>query len=282
MLMPHRIAIAAFAVGLAAVAVLVRAAEDSERAGGVAEKTGFLKQMTERVGGVQVKVMTNGESKPAVMIERPVFRYSDQERRISDATLWIWTDQGRPVALQKEEAGMFQEQDNWTVCFASLSPGLIDVRWPRDERGFTTSSPGCEFHKLPDGPAPAGVERLIAQQVRQVARRFSATHEWVNGGRSEARLLPRPIYEYAMKSPNVTGAVFGFAAHATNPDGYILIELREGSEGRGWYYACARMTTSGIKVSLDGEDVWSCEEVPSEPKYFDNWTFFFEPRPTNS
>lgn len=239
----------------------------------------LARQMAARVEGVRVFTVDQTSAREVRMIDRPVFRYSDQERFIDDATLWLWTDRGRPVALQKEEAGHFQGKPVWTVCFASFSAGPVEARWPRDERRMTTREPGCEFRPIPDGPAPADNARLAAQQVKQLARRFTAAHRGTADGRVEARLLPRPIYEYSAPDEGITaGAIFGFAGHGTNPDGYILIELRKDTPQEPWVYGCARMTTAAVEVSLDGQPVWSCDEVPPEPKYFDTWTFFFEPR----
>src|SRR5581483_7830029 len=34
----------------------------------------------------------------------PILRYDDQPRRFLDATMWVWTDSGRPVAFEKIEA----------------------------------------------------------------------------------------------------------------------------------------------------------------------------------
>jgi hypothetical protein len=239
----------------------------------------LVRQMTTRLEGVQVFVFDQTVAREVRMIDRPVFRYSDQERFIDDATLWLWTDRGRPVALQKEEAGNFQGKPVWTVCFASFSSGPVEARWPRDERQMTTKEAGCDFRAIPNGPEPAANARLAAQQLKQLARRFTAAHRGEADGRVEARLLPRPIYEYSAPDDGISaGAIFGFAGHGTNPDGYILIELRKDSPQEPWVYGCARMTTAAVEVSLDGQPVWSCDEVPPEPKYFDTWTFFFEPR----
>src|SRR4029450_9998270 len=52
----------------------------------------------------QTKVNYQGSTSPLKLNDKPVFRYDDQPRRFIDATMWVWTDQGRPMAFQKIEA----------------------------------------------------------------------------------------------------------------------------------------------------------------------------------
>src|SRR5579872_3473894 len=59
--------------------------------------------------GSKVKISAKSENganeeQPADLVPNPVLRYSDEERGIPDATLWVWTRDARPVALQKVEA----------------------------------------------------------------------------------------------------------------------------------------------------------------------------------
>lgn len=270
-------------IGLAAM-VAVRAAD--EPADGLRKpeaERGFLSEMIERVDGVHVRILNGSESKEAGRVQRPVFRYSDEEREIFDATLWLWTDEGRPVALQKDEAAASVGVPKWTVCFASFAAENIDVRWPRGDYGFATTAPGCEFQPIVDAPAPASSERLIRAQIKKLSQRFTAEHSYEGRGTTQARLLTRPIHEYASEKHGIAaGAVFGFASHGTNPDAYLLIELRKTPTGHEWVYGCVRMTIYAVQVSLDSKPVWSCQAEKPQPGYFKNWTFFFEPRPETS
>src|SRR4029450_5315602 len=52
----------------------------------------------------QTKVSYQGSTTSLKLNDKPVFRYDDQPRRFIDATMWVWTDQGRPMAFQKIEA----------------------------------------------------------------------------------------------------------------------------------------------------------------------------------
>lgn len=237
-----------------------------------------LQVMTERAKDVRIEIVDGDKVRAPDLVERPCLRYSDEERAIADATLWIWADEGRPVAIQKMECGAFNGNPVWTVCFSSLTPDTLDVKWPRTSHGFKTTTPGCEFRPLPDAPRPADQEKLVLAQMRQQARRFGMSLGF-GGGPSVARLLPRPVYEYSSPKHGIAhGAIFGYASYGTNPDGYILIELRDTENGQEWVYGCVRMTHYGLVATLDEQPVVTLDVLPPRPTYFENWTFFFEPR----
>jgi hypothetical protein len=124
--------------GLFLVATAVTA--DEEPASTDSEQNSpIYKEMIDRLSQVKVSVVGGDDVKECEFRKQPVFRYSDQEREIDDATLWLWTDEGRPIALEKEEACAFRQRPQWTVSWASLSPGLVKVEWVRNGRGFTTT-----------------------------------------------------------------------------------------------------------------------------------------------
>ena len=213
--------------------------------------------------------------------EEPVFRYSDPPRRIDDGTLWLWHESGRPVAVEKIEAGRRGNGDEaWTVCFASLSTELLEVRWSGG-RTYRSARP-VQFRPLPDAPEPVRSDRLRQRQFRSAARRFEAeianAPDW--GNVQQMRLLPRPIYEYGGgASDGTAGAVFGFTCNGTNPDACLILEMRHPEPGKvEWRYAIARLTTGGLRIRLDGREVSSENWVPPDPAPFETWTFFFEAR----
>src|SRR5260370_1766730 len=55
---------------------------------------------------VRVKMPGDDDEATADLVPTPVFRYSSQVIA-DDATLWIWTRDARPVALQKVEVNNF-------------------------------------------------------------------------------------------------------------------------------------------------------------------------------
>ncbi|GEM_PF-2535746 len=93
----------------------------------------ILEEMLRRMQDTKVRVIDrNGNETVAVLHPKPVFRYSDQPRFFYDATLWVWTVDGLPVAMQKIEvtdlvSGVEGKPKipKWVHCFTSLSPDLV-------------------------------------------------------------------------------------------------------------------------------------------------------------
>jgi hypothetical protein len=238
-----------------------------------------LEVMVNRVEDVEVAVDEGSDFRALALVDRPLIRYSDEERRILDATLWVWLDGTRPGAIQKMECGEYSGSPVWTVCYSSLSSKNLKASWPATSHGFTTSTAGCEFKAIPDGPKPQSEERLLKAQIRQLSRRFGFQLSFQSQGKSVARLLTRPLYEYSSPEEGIlAGALFGFASYGTNPDAYVMIELRKTATGTEWVYGFVRMTIYGMVGSLDDKPVFELPEVKARPMYFENWTFFFEPR----
>jgi hypothetical protein len=238
-------------------------------------------QMRSRAEATQVAVKLDGEETPAKLHEKPVFRYSDVPRRIEDATLWVWMRDQRPVALQKIEAANARKRPTWTHCFASLTDDLVVAKWP-DGQTFETTKPGVTFTELKDGPRPAATDKARRLQLRDLVRRFSVTitNDLKKNVKEELRLLPSPVVTYGAEgTPVDAGSVFGFAASGTNPDAYLLLELRPANgDSPRWHYGWVRMTTGGLSARLDDNEVWTAPFVPPNPKGFETWTFFFVPR----
>ncbi|MCH7686941.1 MAG: hypothetical protein IH899_09710, partial [Planctomycetes bacterium] len=140
-----------------------------------------------------------------------------------------------------------------------------------------SKKPGLKLQKFPDGPKPADTKVGRLRQIKQLARRFSAT-EFLAGGRSlgEMRLLPRPIYRYADPDSGIKdGAVFVLSLNGTNPDGVLVIELEQrGSAGFAWRFGPARLTNGGLSVRLDDKQVWRVPVRPGSPAAFDTWIWF--------
>lgn len=239
-------------------------------------KKRLLKTMSKLTEQSTVKI---GE-RDAKRVARPVFRYSDEQRYIVDATLWVWTDDGRPTALQKIEAtNRPQLEPRWTHCLSSLCEETIQVTWPSG-RDYRSKKPGAVFQSLPEAPDAANSDAARKIQMKQAARRFSAKLINIPGkvDVTSMRLLPKPIYEYADESEGLlSGAIFGFTATGTNPDCYLLLEVVTERKTTNWRYALARMTSGGVRAELDGKEVWSVPFVKRSGDY-ENWTYFFEQR----
>ena len=220
------------------------------------------------------------EDQPARLVPHPVFRYSDEQRFIPDATLWVWTVDGRPAALQKVE-GNNQGGSQWTICFASLSEDLVKVTWPVG-REFQAQKPGVRFKPIPNAESPSDNPRSRTRQMKALKDRFGGRlGPGANqGGGAATRFMAKPIFEY--DEPDSTlpqGAIFGMSATGTNPDLLLLIEARRDGEGKlRWEYAWARMTAEPLVVRLDKAEVWSESSSGANNIAPGNWIYFFLPR----
>jgi hypothetical protein len=244
---------------------------------GTGEQKARLAQMRGRAERVQVYTAAGEGRIASQLVAAPLFRYSDEPRRIVDATLWCWQNDGRPTALLKIEEYARPRGKPWLYCVVSLSTGLIEVE--REERqAFSSQRPGLELQALPDGPKPAESMAARLTQLRQLARRFSATivRNPKENRRDEMRLLTQPLYRYAQPEAGLyDAALFGLTATGTNPDALLAIELH-GNEATSWRYGLARMTMEGLSVRLDKTEVWTAEFTPLTPGPFDTWHWFLD------
>jgi hypothetical protein len=253
---------------------LARGDERAER-----QRAQLLEQMRTLAQQTDIKFVEGG-TRPQLN-PNPVFRYDDQPRRFIDATMWVWSVEGRPVAFQKVEAKyhVVTDKPEWGYCFGSVSPELLSVEWPGG-RNFRSTEPGIIFRRIDNAPqvAPNGVAQR--RQLRDLARRFSCriVTDPRNNVTQETRLLTRPLVEYADAKTEAPGAVFGFAANGVNPDVLILVEAREDAGELSWHVAPGRMTSSGVLLRYDDNAIWEVPWVNWNEAPFPTWTFFYMPR----
>ena len=235
-----------------------------------------------RAGGIEVRVAAGGLTTKAALDPDPLMKYTDAPRKIEMATLWVWQDEGRPVALGKVEAYQREGGPQWVYCFASASTGLVGATWP-DGRRFQASKPGIEWAAL-NGPAPQETAARRRQQLKELFRRFSATaRDDALKTSDELRPLPRPLHEYSSPRDGVLhGVVCGFTDNGTNPDVLVALEAVRPAEGKdapnSWRYGVICMTASGVSVKLDNAEVFTRPYVRS-PGDQDRWTWILEGAP---
>jgi hypothetical protein len=270
-----------FSSALAPAALLFGSLAHAEE-GSEPQREKLLGQM--RSLAEQTKVAIVGSDRQVELVKSPVFRYDDQPRRFIDATIWAWTDEGRPVAFQKIEAVEYGDpaapSPSWQYCVSSVSLDEISVEWPQGRR-FHASQPGVSFRPLADAPevAPAGNQRK--RQARELARKFSAriVTSPKNNFRQQMRLLTTPIFEYAdPKSKEFQGAVYGFSTNGTNPDLLLVLETRQEKGALDWHFAPARMTCCAVNLVYGESEVWQVDWVNGSEAPFATWTFFSSPR----
>jgi hypothetical protein len=229
-----------------------------------------------------VSVAVGGLTKKATVHPTPLMKYTDVPRLIEMATLWVWQDEGCPVALGKVEAYRRKEGPRWLYCFASTSTRLVDGQWP-DGRRFQARKPGLEWTAI-NGPVPQETADGRRRQLKELFRRFSATaRDDVLKTSDELRPLARPLHEYSSPKQGVLqGVLCSFAANGTNPDVIVALEAVHPAEGndapKPWRYGVVCMTTSGVSVKLDKAEVFTRRYV-NTPGDRDTWTHFWEGAP---
>lgn len=220
----------------------------------------------------RVAVLANGKEQIAELKAEPVMRYSDEPRFISDATLWVWSVNSRPVAIQKVEVNDLVAVPLWTICFGSFAESNIEAKWSTGQ-SFKSTEKGWAFEPIPDADQPADRAAARTLQMRALSRRFSGSvYSVTQKSNIEMRLLPKPTFEYFDPDTKLPiGAVFGFASNGTNPTVFLAIEARsDGQGGLSWQHAHTRMTSDYGELRLDDKPIWTFKEVHHE-----NWVHFF-------
>lgn len=246
----------------------------------VVARTISLKEMRSAVEAIKITEDFDRVARRADLIQEPVFRYSDEQRKIRDATMWVWTIDGRPVSVVKlERYGLPDPATKWLYNAASISPNPLEVQWPFDHR-FRTSKPGLDFQPLKETKVPAGSKLARLATIKQMARRFTATMHTGKTNKTEMRMLTTPLLQYASESSGILdGALFGFSATGTNPDAILAIQLRGSNlKSANWEFGVIGMTRDGLDVRHDEHEVWSQPEQSENGQLFDNWTWFFSDR----
>ena len=255
---------------LCILAVSLEADEPREQ-----QRAALLEQMRTIAQGTRVEFIS--EQEPLDLLDKPVFRYDDQPRGFVDATMWTWTHNGRPIALQKVEATIAIDTGlpRWGFCFTSLAEQTIRTEWKHGLK-YQSREPGVTFKPVPGAAAVADRATARKRQLRDVARNFSARIliNPRNNTTQEMRLLTTPLYEYDGADKLPKGAVFGFSTNGTNPDLVIVTEAREVEGKLAWHYAPARMTTGGLTVKYGDEVVWEAEFSEPGVSNYPTWTSF--------
>jgi hypothetical protein len=230
---------------------------------------------------VQVKMPGEDEESTAELASTPVFRYSSQTIA-DDATLWLWTRDARPVALQKVEVNNYGGGRQWTICFGSVSEGLVTARWPGTRR-YAATQPGVTYRPIPGAAAPSDRAKTRTAQLKTLKGRFSGLIDFTADGKggTEMTAITTPLYEYADKDSKLPlGAIFSMV-HGKgnlNPGFLLILEARPIGAGKWrWEYGSVRLGTGQVLLRLDDVEVWR-QGPAGRDRIFDNWTYYFMPR----
>lgn len=187
----------------------------------------------------------------------PLLRFTNPVSGLQAGGFFVWSDaHGRPQAA----AQIFLTADNlWLHEFQSLSPSTFTTTLGGSS-AWEPTNPGLQRRPLPNAPPPAetAVKRLV--QMRDAAKRFSATDEFEGRPKSdELRLLPKPLVRFGSAGTDTLDGALFTLAHGTDPELLILVEVVRTDREYRWHYALAPMTGYALAASLDGEPVWQVE-----------------------
>lgn len=218
---------------------------------------------------------------PITLLSDPVLLYTDATRATYESSLWIWGDAGRPAAIMAVEYYPNRPKaSHWLYEIVSVSDSRIAAT--RDnELNWVAQQGGVTLKDVPDADAPADGAVPRFRQMKQLLRRFTASESAVIEGRIELRPMASALHRYSDPDAQIIdGAVFAFA-NGTNPEVFMLLEAHETAEGQpAWKYAVGRMTGGAVAVSIDGQEVWTCDaaDPPASRESYVNGWFTLDPQ----
>jgi hypothetical protein len=212
------------------------------------------------------KMWTGADRKRELKLEpKSVLRWTNPGTQRVYGDVFVWTIDGRPEAVMS----LFKVWDPPRGLHAEMqSLSLDEVAAERDGRViWNPSKPGLSFKDVPDAPVPADTAVRRLQQMRSLAKNFSAelVDYRVNDGgeRQPLRLLPAPLYRHQSTDPLVIdGALFGVVL-GTDPEVFLLLEARHVDKAIRWQYALARMNTDTMVVRYKDSEVARIERALS-------------------
>lgn len=199
---------------------------------------------------------------PLPLHPEPLLRFNNAVSGVPDGIVVMWKHGARPAVFGQ----VFQTKDGlWIQECQSLAGAPLVMR-RAGQVLWQPQTAAEEFRPLEGAAAPAekAVGRLV--QMRALAREFSAADDFkisssdAEPTRHELRLLPNPIYRYEDESTAVRdGAVFAFV-HGTDPEVFLVLEVRAADGNATWHYTLAPMTCWAVYVKHQGEPDWSVAE----------------------
>jgi hypothetical protein len=192
----------------------------------------------------------------------PILRWTNPvPEKQMQGDVFLWTDDGRPAAVlclfQMTEVGGIHEYHE----FSSLATtGLVTTGGL--PRNWSPANAQLAMTAVHDAPVPAESPRQRLSQMRELAGRFTCEKTTRMGDTRALRLLSQPVARYESKSHGVIdGALFTFV-EATDPEVFLVLEMRPAGTTSQWHYGLARMASVRMQVSLAGRIVWEVETLP--------------------
>ena len=192
----------------------------------------------------------------------PILRWTNPvPEKQMHGEVFLWTDDGRPAAVlclfEMTESGGVHEYHE----FSSLAAGGL-VTTGAATRNWSPTKAQLKMSPAPGAPPPAQMPRQRLIQMRELAVRFTCEKTTRLGDTHALRLLSQPVARYESPTHEVSdGALFAFV-EATDPEVFLLLEVRSSGGAVQWHYGLARMASVRMQVSLDDKPVWDAEMLP--------------------
>jgi hypothetical protein len=202
----------------------------------------------------------DGQKRHELTLRRePVMRWTSSGD--FNGEVYVWTEDGAAAIVGCVFSGPGANARYIFHEFHSLRPEPLHADRPGGS-GWLPQEPGIRLEPIADAPEPAGNPARRLNQMRDLARRFTAQVRRENS-KWEMRLLPQPLYRYEISdehSPVVDGAIFTFVWTAgTDPEVLLVIEARRTEQGVRWQYAPARFTNCEAWLQDRGKEVWRAD-----------------------
>lgn len=263
----HRPALALAAVWLVSIGIFgtlaaaqqATAGKESSGSQGDAKRSAWLHEVYLRDASEYEFSLDTDRREKLELRREPVMRWTSQSDYHGE--VYVWTDRGVASVVgcifsgpQGDSARQIMHE------FHSLASVPIALGANRGS-GWHAQEPGITLQPIPDASAPAKTRVLRLAQMRELAKRFTSQVDR-QGGMSEMRLLPQPIYRYEVSGagPVVDGAVFAFLwTTGTDPEVLLVIEARRSGAAVQWQYAAARFTNQEARLKYQGREVWKVD-----------------------
>jgi hypothetical protein len=186
-------------------------------------------------------------------LAEPVLRWWQPVRGGDDGALYLWVRDGRPVAAVTFFTFKLPEGTRWvTHEHHSFTAEPVEATW-RDKVVWHTSGPGVEFRPVPEAPVPAASAPARLRQMQALARDFSANTVDDKGSKWPLRPLVKPLYRF---EDTTDGALFALV-QGTDPEAFVLLEVRGDGKDAHWEYAATRFTDLEVHVRYKDREVFS-------------------------
>ena len=189
----------------------------------------------------------------------PILRWKNPRRATRVGATFLWTYLGRPAAIVSPYSAW--DNESYIHEFQSLHTAPFVAKLD-GKTVWTPSNAGIEFQPAPDSVDIANSRDARLAQMKDIARKFTASGGTPDRPRWGLPLLPEPIYRYNQASGDdgsdapIDGAMFAFAMDG-DPELLLIIEARD---SRGYVVAFARMAESRLFVTHEDKVSWQVGE----------------------